>query len=135
MPNAGEGGKVVAIVDPPRAGLHPRAVTALRASKIQSFVYISCDANAAMKNFVALARPTSKAYPGDPFIPRKAIPVDLFPHTNHFELVILFERLPLRDIIDSQTAKSKEEKCDKVDDKPEVKSDEKMEDSNEDNKA
>ena len=96
------GKKTVAIVDPPRAGLHPRAVSALRSSGVQSFVYISCDANAAMKNFVAFGRPTSRAFPGDPFIPRRAIPVDLFPHANHFELIILFDRLPLRDIIDKQ---------------------------------
>ena len=96
------GKKTVAIVDPPRAGLHPRAVSALRSSGVQSFVYISCDANAAMKNFVAFGRPTSRAFPGDPFIPRRAIPVDLFPHANHFELILLFERLPLMEIIDKQ---------------------------------
>ena len=85
----------VAIVDPPRAGLHQKAVFALRASNIETLVYVSCDARAAMNNFVDLGRLTSKAYKGQPFIPRKVIPVDLFPHTPHFELVILFERFKL----------------------------------------
>ena len=69
---------------------------------IQTLVFISCDAKAASKNFVALARPTSNAFPGDPFMPRRAIPVDLFPHSGHFELVILFERMPLKKMIDQE---------------------------------
>ena len=70
--------------------------------RIQTLVFISCDARAASKNFVALARPTSNAFPGDPFMPRRAIPVDLFPHSGHFELVILFERMPLKEMIDQE---------------------------------
>ena len=50
--------RMVAIVDPPRAGLHPKAVTALRAATdIKTLVYVSCDAKAAMqvwKNFAIL---------------------------------------------------------------------------------
>ena len=62
----------VAVVDPPRAGLHPKAVLALRSSSaIQTLVYISCDANAAMNNFVNLGRLPSNTYLGDPFIPRR----------------------------------------------------------------
>merc|ERR1719275_547603 len=39
---------------------------------------------------------TSNAYKGEPFVPKKIIPVDLFPHTKHFELIILFERYSLK---------------------------------------
>ena len=88
--------KTVAIVDPPRAGLHPKAIFALRASNVNTLVYVSCDAKAAMNNFIDLGRQTSKAYKGEPFVPKKVIPVDLFPHTKHFELIILFERFPLK---------------------------------------
>jgi hypothetical protein len=31
--------------------------------------------------------------PGNPLLPVCAIPVDLFPHTPHCELVVLFERV------------------------------------------
>ena len=99
----------MAIVDPPRAGLHPKAVFALRASSVNSLVYVSCDARAAMNNFVDLGRMTSKAYKGDPFIPKRVIPVDLFPHTNHFELIIYFERFPLPKKPKEEEKENKEE--------------------------
>ena len=91
-----EGCKTVAIVDPPRSGLHPKAVLALRASNVDTLVYVSCDAKAAMNNFIDLGRMTSNAYKGEPFYPTRVIPVDLFPHTKHFELIILFKRFPLK---------------------------------------
>uniref|UniRef100_A0A1Y1LUL4 tRNA (uracil(54)-C(5))-methyltransferase n=3 Tax=Photinus pyralis TaxID=7054 RepID=A0A1Y1LUL4_PHOPY len=87
---------IIAVVDPPRAGLHHKAILQLRkATKIKKLVYISCNANAAMKNFVDLGRRPSKTIDGDPFVPVKAVAVDLFPHTKHCELVILFERWDL----------------------------------------
>ncbi|KAL7303123.1 hypothetical protein TKK_0004334 [Trichogramma kaykai] len=87
---------IVAIVDPPRAGLHQRALIALRkAKKLNKLVYISCDPKAAIKNLVDLARPNSKQYHGDPLVPVKAVPVDMFPHTKHCELIIYLERFSL----------------------------------------
>lgn len=44
------------------------------------------------RNWIELGRPESKQYKGDPFFPKTAIAVDMFPHTTHTELVILFER-------------------------------------------
>ena len=73
----------------------------LRSSGVRDLVYISCDANAALKNFVSLARPTSNAFPGDPFLPRKVVPVDLFPHTNHFELIVHFQRVSFTELMKS----------------------------------
>ncbi|GAB1864681.1 tRNA (uracil(54)-C(5))-methyltransferase [Camponotus japonicus] len=85
---------ITAIVDPPRAGLHQKALLALRkAKKLNRLVYISCDPRAAMKNVVDLARPSSKQYLGEPFVPVKAIAVDMFPHTKHCELILCLERL------------------------------------------
>ena len=76
--------------------MHPKAVKAIRAaSEIHTLVYVSCDANAAMQSLIDLGRPPSNTYRGDPFIPKRVVPVDLFPHTNHIELVILYERMPL----------------------------------------
>jgi len=93
------GSKAVAVVDPPRAGLHFKAIQALRASSVDTLVYVSCDAKAAMGNFTALSKASSKTLPGDPFLPRQVLPVDLFPHTRHYELVILFERVSMMKLL------------------------------------
>ncbi|XP_072162335.1 tRNA (uracil-5-)-methyltransferase homolog A isoform X2 [Bemisia tabaci] len=87
---------IVAIVDPPRAGLHRDAVAMLRKTeKLNKLVYLSCNptAKSVMENFVALCRPPSKTLQNNPFFPRRAVVVDMFPHTPHFELVVYFERL------------------------------------------
>ncbi|KAF5290360.1 hypothetical protein FQA39_LY14743 [Lamprigera yunnana] len=84
---------VIAVVDPPRAGMHQKAILKLRkATKIKKLIYISCNAKAAMKNFIDLCRRPSKTLDGVPFVPVKAVTVDLFPHTKLYELIILFER-------------------------------------------
>lgn len=63
-----------------------------KSDAIRKLVYVSCNAEAAMKNFVDLCRPVSKTMSGIPFVPLKAVPVDMFPHTKHCELVLYFER-------------------------------------------
>ncbi|XP_018561203.1 tRNA (uracil-5-)-methyltransferase homolog A [Anoplophora glabripennis] len=85
--------EVVAIVDPPRAGLHQKAILQIRKiSKISKVIYIACNPALALKNFVDLGRPESKTVHGEPFVPVKAVPVDMFPYTKHCELVVCFER-------------------------------------------
>ncbi|XP_078083325.1 tRNA (uracil-5-)-methyltransferase homolog A [Mustelus asterias] len=85
---------VVAIVDPPRAGLHSRVVLAIRrAEHLKHLIYVACNARAAMNNFVDLCRAPSHRVKGSPFRPVKAMAVDLFPHTMYYELLILFERV------------------------------------------
>lgn len=84
---------VSAVVDSPRCGLHKIVIQSLRrCSFLTKLVYVSCNAKAAVSNWVDLCRPTSKKFEGAPFHMVKAQPVDLFPHTNHCELVVLFER-------------------------------------------
>ncbi|KAK1429133.1 hypothetical protein QVD17_11336 [Tagetes erecta] len=111
---------VVAIVDPPRVGLHPTLIKALRThSGLKRLVYISCNPESLMANAIelctpsaektekgnnknrgwrnmssaSLARQRAKSMPvSDPFHPIKAMAVDLFPHTPHCELVMLLER-------------------------------------------
>ena len=85
---------IIAVVDPPRAGLHQKALLTLRrAKKLSRLIYISCNPCAAAKNLVDLARPISKQYTGEPLVPVKAVAVDMFPHTKHCELVVCLERL------------------------------------------
>ncbi|KAI9013944.1 S-adenosyl-L-methionine-dependent methyltransferase [Phycomyces nitens] len=85
--------QVVAVLDPPRNGVHSSVIRALRESKqINKVIFISCDPKQALPNFVGLCRPTSKRYLGVPFKPSRAISVDLFPHTEHCELMVEFVR-------------------------------------------
>ncbi|ORZ05454.1 S-adenosyl-L-methionine-dependent methyltransferase [Absidia repens] len=84
---------VVAVLDPPRSGVHNNVIRAVReASQIKKVVFISCDAKQAMQNFIGLCRPTSNRYQGIPFKPQRAVTIDLFPHTDHAELMIEFVR-------------------------------------------
>lgn len=70
-----------------------KSVTALRNARgLNRFVYISCAPNAAEKNWIDLARPCSKTLRGEPFVIVEAVGVDMFPHTGHKEMVMLFER-------------------------------------------
>ncbi|XP_072029493.1 tRNA (uracil-5-)-methyltransferase homolog A-like isoform X2 [Amphiura filiformis] len=84
---------VIGIVDPPRAGLAFKVLQAIRrCDNLRRLVYVSCNPHNAIVNFIDLCRPTSNKHKGLPFWPVKAVPVDLFPHTKHCELIILFER-------------------------------------------
>ncbi|KAF5183867.1 Zinc finger ccch domain-containing protein [Thalictrum thalictroides] len=111
---------VVAIVDPPRVGLHPVVIKALRTHpRLRRLVYISCNPESLVANAIELCTPSSdktdkgnnsnrgwrnmssvglarrrtKSMPeSEPFRPVKAMAVDLFPHTPHCELVMLLER-------------------------------------------
>lgn len=82
---------ICAMVDPPRAGLHPIIVKALRdCPQIKKLVYISCNPDSLVRDVSTLALPTFGS--SDPFVPVKAIPVDMFPHTAHVEMIMLLQR-------------------------------------------
>ncbi|XP_005391788.1 PREDICTED: tRNA (uracil-5-)-methyltransferase homolog A isoform X1 [Chinchilla lanigera] len=86
--------QLVAILDPPRAGLHSKVILAVRrAENLKRILYVSCNPRAAMGNFVDLCRAPSNRVKGTPFRPVKAMAVDLFPQTPHCEMLILFERM------------------------------------------
>lgn len=85
--------QLVAVLDPPRAGLHSKVILAIRrAENLKRLLYVSCNPRAAMANFVDLCRAPSNRVKGTPFKPVKAVAVDLFPQTPHCEMLILFER-------------------------------------------
>ena len=89
-----EGVPIVVVLDPPRSGVHADVIKTIRASsRIDRVVFVSCNPSAAVMNFVDLSRPTSKAYQGIPFTLIKAVPVDMFPQTEHCELVLQFDRI------------------------------------------
>lgn len=87
---------VIAVVDPARDGLHSDVLKTLRINgKIQRIVYVSCNPTGSLvENAGRLCAPPTKKYPGRPFYPSSAQPVDMFPLTPHCEMVMTFDRLP-----------------------------------------
>ncbi|MFA6542109.1 MAG: 23S rRNA (uracil(1939)-C(5))-methyltransferase RlmD, partial [Bacteroidota bacterium] len=69
----------VIIVDPPRSGMHPKAVAELGAMNVPAIVYVSC-------NPATLARDLQLLAPFG-YTVEKIQPVDMFPHTYHIECV------------------------------------------------
>jgi 23S rRNA (uracil1939-C5)-methyltransferase len=70
------------VVDPPRAGLHPKALQALLEMNPPRLAYVSCNPESLARDLQTLV----------PFYRiRSAQPVDLFPHTVHVETVVLME--------------------------------------------
>jgi 23S rRNA (uracil1939-C5)-methyltransferase len=74
------------VVDPPRAGLHPRVVARILELKPRRIVYVSC-------NPATLARDL-KEFAGGGYALAEARPFDMFPHTPHIECVARLERQP-----------------------------------------
>ncbi|XP_056652159.1 tRNA (uracil-5-)-methyltransferase homolog B-like [Monodelphis domestica] len=86
----------VVMVDPSRTGLNFQVVRAIRnCTAIRTLLYVSCyPEGKAKRNFLELCCPPDpgKDLLGEPFVLRQAVPVDMFPHTPHYELVVLFTR-------------------------------------------
>ena len=74
----------VIVVDPPRAGLHPKALEALIEHSPKKIVYVSC-------NTATLARDMGMLLKSG-YDLRTVQPVDLFPHTAHIESVSLLQK-------------------------------------------
>ncbi|MBI3996277.1 MAG: 23S rRNA (uracil(1939)-C(5))-methyltransferase RlmD [Candidatus Omnitrophica bacterium] len=74
------------VVDPPRAGLHPHALSALLAARPMTIAYIAC-------NVQSLARDLRVLLASFPRYQVRALRAfDMFPHTNHAETVALLTR-------------------------------------------
>ena len=87
---SGANPRFVAVVDPPRAGLHPKVRNALRGcSAVSRVVYVSCNPDTLASDCIHLC---SRGGFGKGFRPVKAVAADLFPMTNHCEAVVLLER-------------------------------------------
>jgi len=72
------------LVDPPRAGLHPRVLPALVQLGARRIIYVSCNVKAAARDLPYLAI--------GGYSLRRVRPIDLFPHTPHVECVFTLER-------------------------------------------
>ncbi|KAL7452099.1 hypothetical protein ACHAWC_008236 [Mediolabrus comicus] len=95
MKNIPKSCPVVAIVDPARDGLHGVVIRTLRCNeRIQRVVYVSCNPTGTLaRDGAMLCTPPTKKYPGRPFKPVMAQPVDMFPSTKHCEMVMTFDRM------------------------------------------
>lgn len=88
-----DGSKVVVIVDPPRDGLHKTAAKALRECKLlKRLVYISCNPESLVRDAKKFLFSEANNFSTEPFKPVKWYGVDLFPHTERLELVMLMQR-------------------------------------------
>ncbi|MCD8741321.1 23S rRNA (uracil(1939)-C(5))-methyltransferase RlmD [Mucilaginibacter roseus] len=70
----------VIITDPPRAGMHPDVVARLMEIEAPKIVYVSCNAATQARDLVVLKEKYDLV---------KIQPVDMFPHTQHVENVVL----------------------------------------------
>lgn len=89
--------EVVAVVDPPRSGLHPSVLRTLRSCKVVSkIVYVSCNPSGSLvADSVALCTVSGghkSSTRGAPFALRKLVAMDMFPNTPHCEGIALFDR-------------------------------------------
>ena len=74
----------VVVVDPPRAGLHPKARKAVMDHAPEKIIYVSC-------NTTTFARDIGEFLNGG-YELRSVQPVDLFPHTAHIETVAVLQK-------------------------------------------
>ena len=73
----------VIITDPPRAGMDEDVVDVILNAAPQRIVYVSCNPATQARDLALL----DKKYKVE-----KVQPVDMFPHTQHVENVVLLER-------------------------------------------
>lgn len=73
----------VVFADPPRAGMHPKVVAALRKIGPERIVYLSCNPRSQARDVALL---------GDGYEIESVQPVDLFPQTHHVENVLGLRR-------------------------------------------
>lgn len=72
----------VMIVDPPRAGMHPDVVKTILGASPRKIVYVSCNPASQSRDLEALCTR---------YRIEKVQPVDMFPHTQHVENVVLLQ--------------------------------------------
>ncbi len=79
----------LALVDPPRAGCHPKALQALQALGPRAICYVSCDPS-------TLARDVAALCSGGRYRLVAAQPIDMTPQTYHIECIALLTRIGAR---------------------------------------
>jgi len=75
----------IIVLDPPRDGIHPKALDKILAFGVDRIVYISCKPTSLVRDLVVMQE---KGY-----MVEKVCAVDMFPQTGHVECVTLMSRL------------------------------------------
>jgi 23S rRNA (uracil1939-C5)-methyltransferase len=78
--NSGEKADLL-IIDPPRAGMHPKALPNILKFKTNQMIYVSC-------NPATLSRDLDFILQNSDYKIETVIPVDMFPHTHHIETIV-----------------------------------------------
>ena len=71
-------------MDPPRAGLHPDGVQAIRRIGPPSIIYVSCNPATQARDLALLA---------DEYELVEVQPIDMFPHTHHVENIVKLTKI------------------------------------------
>lgn len=74
----------VVFMDPPRSGSSKKFIDSLAVASPERVVYISCNPETLARDLQMIVKKGYKV--------RKICPVDMFPHTNHIECVVLLEK-------------------------------------------
>jgi 23S rRNA (uracil747-C5)-methyltransferase len=77
------------IVNPPRRGIGPQLCRTLEHSAVRWLVYSSCNAETLARDLAAM--PSLR--------PRRARLLDMFPHTRHYEVLVLAERSDAAELV------------------------------------
>ncbi len=73
------------IIDPPRAGMHPKALPNILKFGTQQMIYVSC-------NPTTLARDLEYILQNSPYKIEKIQAMDMFPHTSHIETIVSLKK-------------------------------------------
>lgn len=77
----------IMILDPPREGIHPKAIDKLINFDADRIVYVSCKASSMAKDLTVFVQNGYKV--------ERVVNVDMFPHTYHVETVVMLSKKTL----------------------------------------
>ena len=78
----------IIITDPPRAGMHQDVIDTILFADPRRIVYVSCNPATQARDLQLLS---------ERYEVKRIQPVDMFPHTQHVENVVLLEKKPLNE--------------------------------------
>lgn len=60
---------------------------------LKNFRYVSCNPKSLVMDTLPLCKPVTKRFENAPFVPTFLSGVDMFPHTELIESVVIFQRV------------------------------------------